>query len=150
MKKVIKYLFIVFAVIIGLAILIVVINPAGSDKKEVTQVQQSPQPQEQAIAVTAAKLLQDYEANEVSADAQYKGKIVEVSGAINTIGKDILDTPYVSLSTGGGSFFSIQCMFEKSDQAQLATLSKDTRITLRGRVSGKLGNIIVRECSVVR
>ena len=106
--------------------------------------------EESAIPVTAAQVMRDYNANEVAADDQYKGKIVEVSGTITTIGKDILDTPYVALGTGENSFFSIQCMFEKSDQTQLATLSKDTRITLRGRVSGKLGNIIIRECSVVK
>ncbi len=101
------------------------------------------------IVVTATKLMADYNANEVAADAQYKGRIVDVSGTINSIGKDILDTPYVALTTN--EYYSVvQCMFSKSDQAQLASLAKDTKITLRGRVSGKLGNIIVRDCSIVR
>lgn len=106
---------------------------------------------EPAIKVTASKLASDYEANEVSADATYKGKILEVTGTIENIGKDILDTPYVALSNGVQySFTSIQCMFDKSDQSQLTTLSKNTKITLRGKNSGKLGNIILRECSIVK
>jgi hypothetical protein len=106
---------------------------------------------EPAIKVTAVKLASDYEANEVSADANYKGKTLEVTGTISTIGKDILDTPYVALSDGKQySITSIQCMFDKSDQDQLTSLSKDTKITLQGRGAGKLGNILLRECSIVK
>ena len=84
------------------------------------------------------------------ADANYKGKILEVTGTISNIGKDILDTPYVALTDGKQySITSIQCMFDKSDQGQLTTLNKDTKITLRGRGNGKLGNILLGGCSVV-
>jgi hypothetical protein len=139
------------------ALLIIIIfmlmNSAGSKlrKEQDQNAVVQPQAQETSIAVTATKLVADYEANEVAADAQYKGKLVDVSGTIHAIGKDLLDNPYVALSGNSPSMiFNVQCMFEKSDQAQLASLSKGTRITLRGRVSGKLGNVLVRECSIVR
>jgi hypothetical protein len=135
---------------------IVALSIGVSDSKSNGTIsnQNSPTPTtaqtEQTIPVTAAKLMADYEANEVAADAQYKGKLVDVTGTIESIGKDILDAPYVALRTNEYSFPVVQCMFERSEQAQLASLSKDTRITLRGRVSSKLGNIIVRDCSIVR
>lgn len=102
-----------------------------------------------AIKVDAKKLNADYEANEVSADQQYKGKIVEVSGTIKDIGKDILDDPYVSLESGN-VIFTVQCMFDKSDSNQLASLSKAQKINLRGKVSGKLGNVIIKDCQIVQ
>lgn len=109
------------------------------------------QPAEQAIAVTASKLMADYEANEVAADAQYKNKLVTVSGSIFAIGKDVLNIPYVALNGNSPSIiFNVQCMFDKGDQAQLSTLAKDQKITLQGRVSGKLGNVLVKDCSIVR
>src|SRR3954468_1002371 len=48
------------------------------------------------INVTADELVQAYKANEVAADQRFKGKILLVSGTVDTIGKDVMDTPYVS------------------------------------------------------
>ena len=100
------------------------------------------------IKVTALKLSEDYKANEVAADATYKGKQVEASGYINNIGKDITDTAYVSLKTDQYSIVGVQCMFEKDFEPQLVTLSKDQNITLQGEVSGKFMNVLIRGCSI--
>ncbi|MDX9925554.1 MAG: hypothetical protein RBS48_12395, partial [Ignavibacteriaceae bacterium] len=54
--------------------------------------------QEVVIKITASQLVADYKANQVAADSKYKGNIVEVTGTISTIGKDIMDTPYISLN----------------------------------------------------
>lgn len=128
---------------------------AGSgEKQKATEPTNTATPavtQESVISVAASELMRDYDANEVAADAKYKDKVIQTSGTITSIGKDILDTPYITLSSGGNSFSSVQCMFEKSDQAELAALAKNTKITLQGRVSGKtLGNVLIRECSVVK
>lgn len=104
----------------------------------------------EAIKVTATKLADDYKANEVAADAKYKGNLVEVSGTIGTIGKDITDTPYVTLTIGQYDILSVQCMFGRNDQTALATLAKGQSITLQGEVSGKLGNVLVRGCKIVQ
>lgn len=132
--------------------LMIIIGSGGDSKSEKNNLAPAAAEQkEAAITVTATQLLNDYESNEVAADAKYKGKLVEVSGTIENIGKDILDNPYVALETNSGSsIFVVQCMFDKSDQSQLATLTKNSRITLQGRVSGKLGNVVVRECAIVR
>jgi hypothetical protein len=140
---------ILLVVICSIVALSIGVSDSPSLSSSQNQNSSAPASEPAPIVVTATKLMADYNANEVAADAQYKGRIVDVSGTINSIGKDILDAPYVALSTN--EYYSVvQCMFSKSDQAQLASLSKDTRITLRGRVSGKLGNIIVRDCSIVR
>ncbi len=117
---------------------------SGDDTKEA----ETP---EEAIQVTATNIIAEYKANEVSADATYKGKLVEVKGTVSAIAKDIMDTPYIALTNEEPyGFESVQCMFSKSQEAELAGVSKDQSITLRGRVSGKLGNVIVRECSIVK
>lgn len=103
----------------------------------------------EAIKVTAAELSADYKANEVAADAKYKGRLVEVSGIVDTIGKDILDTPYIAFAAGQYDIIDrVQCMFSKSDEPVLAAVAKGQRITLRGTVSGKLGNILVQGCAI--
>lgn len=107
-------------------------------------------PPAEIIKVTALKIYSDYKDNEVSADAKYKGKTISVSGQIGTIGKDITDTPYVSLNTEQYSIGVIQCMFSQKDLAELGGLSKGQQVTLQGEVSGKLGNVLVRGCQVVK
>lgn len=122
-------------------------SSGGNSSAKKSEAQTTPPPA--AIKVDAKKLSADYEANEVSADNQYKGKIIEVSGTIKDIGKDILDDPYVSLETGN-IIFGVQCMFDKSDAGLLANLAKTQKITLSGKVSGKLGNVILRDCKIVQ
>jgi len=61
-----------------------------------------------AVRVTATQLFADYEANEVSADEKDKGKAVLVSGTIENIGKDLLDTLYVTLKTDN-PIIGVQC-----------------------------------------
>jgi len=102
------------------------------------------------IKVSASALSQAYDSNEVAADAKYKGNVVDVSGTIDTIGKDILGTPYVSLKTSEYSIIGVQCMFSQSDEAALAALSSGQTITLEGTVSGKTIEVIVDGCSIVK
>lgn len=102
------------------------------------------------IAVSAPNLYADYEANEVAADEKYKGKTIDVQGTIETIGKDIVDSMYVTLSINKPmSIGSIQCMFDGEHKAELTSLKKGQKVTLRGEVSGKMGNVLVRNCVIV-
>ena len=104
---------------------------------------------EPSISVSAAELVNDYKANEVAADARYKGKVVEVSGAIDRIGKDLIDTMYVSLSSGRQfEFRSVQCYFADSEEGKLSQLSNGQWITLKGRCDGLMGNVLVKECKI--
>jgi hypothetical protein len=126
----------------------------ASEKGASTNTGTASVPQEQAAAalkVSAETLRQAYKANEVSGDNQYKGKLVEIAGTIDSIGKDITDEAYVTFETPESvSFDHVQCMFKKSEEATLGTLTKGQKITLQGTVSGaSLGSVIVRGCTVV-
>jgi hypothetical protein len=100
------------------------------------------------LKISALQLSEEYNANKVAADQKYEDKILEVSGTIDSIGKDILDTPYVTLKGREFSIFGVQCMFDKSQEDKLAKLVKDQSITITGKVSGELiGNIILRNCN---
>jgi ABC-type Fe3+-hydroxamate transport system substrate-binding protein len=98
------------------------------------------------IAVTARELCSAYEANEMAADAEYDEKIVKVSGVVVSIGKDIFDTPYITLECGkilGG----VQCMFDEKYEPQLAQLAKGERVTVQGRCSGYvIGAVLITDC----
>lgn len=99
-----------------------------------------------ALKVAANKLFADYEANEVAADNQYKGQLLEVSGTVAGISKDFTDKVYVEVATGN-PFSSIHARGIADDVA--AGLSKGAKITLVCQGSGLvMGSPILEDCQV--
>lgn len=136
-----------FAVCFGL--LIIGQNSEKDEPEKKRPQSRSDNQSEQTVShnVSANQLYREYESNEVAADRKYKGKIVVVSGVIRDIGKDILDNAYVVIG-GEGFLDGVQCTFEKPDETSLASLSKGQRVTIKGFVSGKMGNVQVGEAKL--
>ncbi len=106
--------------------------------------------EEPILKVTTQELVDAYEENGVSAAQKYEDNMVEITGNVDTIGKDIIETPYITLKVYDQySFTQVQCMFKKVEEDKLAEVSKNQKVVLRGRVSGKLLNIIVKDCKVI-
>jgi hypothetical protein len=102
-----------------------------------------------AISVTADQLVSDYEANEVAADEKYKEKVIEVSGYVDSIGKDITDTMYVTLETGEEfSLVHPQLFFSDTHEAEVAELKKGDPLTVRCRCDGKFMNVHLTSCVI--
>jgi len=102
-------------------------------------------PPENVITITSSQLFAEYEANDIAADKKYKGKILEVSGTVENISRDILDNIYVTLETGQFEIFSIQCFFADRFEDQAAELRPGQYLTIRGRCDGKFGNVILKD-----
>lgn len=134
-----------------IGVIIVISSLTGSSDNTSGSGSPNSAPKPEAMKVESSQIINDYKDNGVAADAKYKNKLVEVSGVVDTIDKDILDTPYITLESYQYAIVDrIQCMFSKSAIAQLSAVSKGQQITLRGRVEGKLGNVIIRECEIVQ
>ena len=132
-------------------VIFALIGSLGESDSSGTQSVREEVKEEPAIMVTAFKMAAEYKENEVAADAKYEGKLVEISGTVDTIGKDALDTPFIAFATENQYEIinRIQCMFGRNDVEALSSVSKGQKITVRGEVSGALGNIIVRDCQIV-
>ncbi|MDD5726112.1 MAG: hypothetical protein PHC53_01720 [Patescibacteria group bacterium] len=126
-------------------------SPTSSSTQTTKTPKPTPKPAEPAvIKITADQLYSEYEANEVAADNAYKGKILEVSGKIDNIAKDILDNPYITLKTQV-MFGSVQCFLKDSEQSKAATLKKGQNIVVRGKGSGQtLGNVMIMDCEIIQ
>lgn len=98
--------------------------------------------------VSAKELFKAYENNEIAADGRYKGKLLEVSGKIDNIGKDLLDTPYITLEVGEFQIMGVQAFFDDDSLSKLASLSKGQGVTLQCRCDGKFGNVMLKECAL--
>jgi hypothetical protein len=103
-----------------------------------------------AIAVTASGLYAAYNANAVAADATYEGKLVDVTGTIDTISTDVFGYPFVTLKTGDYTAIEVQGTFPQSDKQGLTALTSGQIVTLDGIVDGEPLNISIDGCSIVK
>jgi tRNA_anti-like len=94
-------------------------------------------------------LLGEYKDNEVRADARFKGNMVQVTGIVGDVKKDILNSTYVTVGTGAFlEFPTVQCFVKDSMIGRAASLSKGDHVTVRGRVSGLMMNVLVKDCEI--
>lgn len=145
------------AVVAGLFIIIAAMSGGNDTSKSPApapqQAASAPAPSEPAaISISAVQLYKEYDSNGVAADKKYKDKLLAVTGAVDSIDKDILDTPYVTLRTqsfGSGLYSAeVQCMFEENHDA-LANLSKGQTVTIVGKCNGNsLINVILENCQL--
>lgn len=113
---------------------------------EVSQV-----PTEPEITITSAQLIKAYADNEVSADAQYKGKVLEVTGTVNGISNGVTDDDMiVRLSDGQQySFTDTSCYANPSEKDRVLSLKKGTTITIVGINDGAtLGSPALKNCRI--
>ena len=86
------------------------------------------------VRVTALRLAEDYEANEVAANQKYDGRVLAVSGTVEAVsGGDSGEAYYVDLSTGSFSLTSVRCHFSESHLGDITSIRKGDRVTLRGK-----------------
>ena len=68
-------------------------------------------------------------------------------GVVQSIGKDILGTPYLALEAGESTLGVVQALFPRSDESSLASISKGQGVVVSCKCSGKLMNVILRDCA---
>jgi len=101
----------------------------ASTRTDVRDAIISGQPAE-IVRFSAVELFDAYDSNEVAADISLKGKIVEVTGRVESINKNVLDKIYVSLATKN-RFMPANMHVVPSDEAQIAALRKGQIVVFR-------------------
>jgi len=106
-------------------------------------------PEASAMQVDIRQLLGDYEGNEVAADNRYKGNLVEVTGIVGDIKKDIMDNLYVTLGTGKQfEIPQVQAFFDDSMNNQLGSLRQGQRLTVVCTIKGLMMNVLGEDCII--
>lgn len=94
--------------------------------------------------VTAVQLYKEFDDNQIAAKKEYGGQRYRITGTIDDIGRDILDTTYVTLKTGD-PMWSVQCMFSRDEEDAVAAVSKGDQVTIEGEVADlETFNVVVR------
>ena len=89
------------------------------------------------IYVTAEKLCDDYNTNQIAADFMYKGKILEVSSTVDGVGRDILYFQKAFLRINCGWVTDVWCYFDEAYEFQLVSVYEGDSVSVRGKCAGK-------------
>lgn len=144
MKKILKWIGIGFAALLVIGIFagkqnsggnVISGNVASSTPKEVHRT-------------TAQQLFADYEANEVATDEAMKGKMIEVTGTVQSIDKDFTDSIIVALRTGN-EFMPARLQVSDAQKAQAMALKKGIKVALRCEKMNRIvGSPSGRDCEL--
>jgi hypothetical protein len=100
------------------------------------------------FTLTADELGAAYGANEISADAQYKGHVVRVTGQAGDISKDWFGNPYIMLETEDLDSPSIRCMLADGQASRASTIQRGDTVTLVGTVDGMFVKLDMTGCTL--
>ncbi|MGS1028816.1 OB-fold protein [Burkholderia glumae] len=138
------------AIIVGFIVMIAwVSHETGSSRSASDTTPTSDQPSASAlpppIEISAVDLYNAYKANEVAADAKYKGKQIKITGIVGTIGKDVMDDPYITL-VAVNDFETVNVYFSKARIDDLSKLNKGDSISVTCKGSGMVLGSPMLDC----
>ena len=127
---------------------LVIITNLGDDEIS-NSAKKNDTEQRKSQIISAEKLYTAYEANEISADQNFKGKPIYVTGIVGNIKEDFRNNIlYISLKTGQ-EFTSVNCYFD--DEKTAAKLREEQKVTFRGTCEGlQFNTVIIRNCEIVK
>lgn len=141
-------------ILIGIAVvfvgMIVLGMIVGDDQKtSSSNTSQAAAPKENVITVGVEEICKEYAKNEVAADKKYKGNLIKITGRVDDVKKDIMDSLYVTLKRQGDfELCQPQCFFDDEHEDQLANLSKGQTVTIIGRVDGLMMNVLIKDAQL--
>ncbi|RRZ95797.1 hypothetical protein [Erwinia sp. 198] len=150
MKKVVKW---VFFIIVALIVVRALTGP-GEQSKGAANAGQAQQggtaaassPQKEVYRISATKLFKDYEANEVATDEAMKGKLIAVTGTVQSIDKDFTDAIIIRLKTPN-QFMAASMEMQDSEKNTALTLKKGSQVeVVCQRMSRIIGTPSGRRC----
>lgn len=99
---------------------------------------------EQAIVIPATQLVNDFQANEKSANLKYLNKVVQISGTVLKQGKDQAKNTTLTIKSGD-PFANIFCTLKSKNNLT----GKDSVIVVKGICSGFLSDVILNDAVVM-
>lgn len=98
------------------------------------------------LAVTSVALAKAYEENEAAADNLYKGKLLVVSGKLQSINKDLTDDTVLVLQ-GQNAFQTVQAELDSDAASAALSMHKGQKVTLHCMGAGEVASLpMLKDC----
>lgn len=96
------------------------------------------------ITISVGDLYNEYKADKAAADNKYKGKTLVVTGNY----KQLSVSRSILLISDKKDVLGVQCLFKDDQQNRVKSLSDGQTITVKGVCYGRVGNILLQDCSI--
>ena len=137
--------------LLALFLLVVVVLGCGRSRKSATansnQNSSSSSAPMAADEIGAEELFDEFQKDKNAAETKYKGKTITVRGTVDTTKTDSTN-PYITMKTSS-LILRVQCIFPKSDTATVSGLTKGQTVRVRGKVFGRIGNVVLEDCELL-
>lgn len=100
-----------------------------------------------AYALTAAGLVAEFNKDENIANKKYLDKVLAVKGKVADIKTDSAGQATVFLDSGD-LMASVTCSFYSDEIAAAKTLHQGDEVTIKGKCTGKLMDVVLNKCSI--
>lgn len=102
-----------------------------------------------ALYFDTYKLYQEYRNNELRADENFKGRLIQLTGYISEIGKDFTNAPFITFSMGNYGNNNVRFYFKNT--SGLSVLNRGDKITIEGICAGKImDDVVLNDCSLTQ
>ena len=125
-------------------------NANTGDNETKTEATPTPEPKDEVIEVDYKKLHSDYMDNPISADKEYKGKLLKVTGNVDSIDREISQATYITFNLDQFGLETIRMTFKRSEEDKVASLSKGQSVTVIGKCDGTLisTTVALKDCYI--
>jgi hypothetical protein len=127
--------FIVLALVAAVIIWKYTFRPSGTDVAA----------EKADVIIDAAGLLQSFETNEAEANTLYLGKILIVTGTVESVSEDTLGISVYLKSSDAVA--GVICSFDKKNP-DVQALEKGTPASIKGICTGYLLDVVLNKCSI--
>jgi len=101
------------------------------------------------LPVTAQALVQAFENNEADANASYLSKVLEVSGAVESV-KTEDSLTFVSLSFPDAMMGGVQITVDPRSADEAKALVQGEEVTFKGFCNGYLTDVIIKDAVLIK
>ena len=98
------------------------------------------------VTMSAGRLIEAYNNNEVAADNDFKDKWVRISGTVISVEKDLSGDAVVQVGDSEHQYLGVRCKMRKGQY--VASFSQGDQISVMGRCTGKLGFVFMEKCEL--
>lgn len=128
---------------------------AAEKEREQRQIEQQAKQVEvrngPAISMTAVELYDDYDTNEMQADAKYKGKVLEITGKVVRVNDLRFDFTVELEGDETDRDCIVKCEFRNENRHSLSAIKAKQTVKIRGRCRWMLNRTVyVEDCVLVQ
>jgi hypothetical protein len=102
-----------------------------------------------AYEVSASGLLAEFNNDEPAANKKYIDRVIAVKGKVTDIKTDSTGQTTVFLDSGD-LMSAVTCSFYQDETPAVKTIHTGDEVTIKGKCTGKLMDVVLNKCSIIK